>query len=454
MRRGALKLLICLTLMLTLSGCLFKTADELYALPELPEDYQQLQIKLDEVMAALDAEFAAPLSGSNTATVQLQDLDGDGESESTIAFFRVNSSEQPLCICVFWQLPDGAYTEAYTIRGEGTAIDSINYVDIDGDGTKEILVSWQISARVHTLTAYQLGVEDVVELVHTAYNESFTVFDLDRDNQQELLVLQTDDTGESVDRVEYYNYENGQMVLSATAPMSRGADSIASGGVRTGYLRENIPALYVSVMCGDATVTDIYAMRDGVFTNISLNPDSGVSGETMRYYTDVAPQDINSDGILELPKPVAVAEYQAVQNAAANFWLIYWRQFDVDGNVYTVQINYHNLIDGWYLNIPESWVGQITISRDDSQSARGERAVVFSLWNGDPDTAPKEFLRIFRLTGSNRDERADLGNRFTIQEENDVIYAAEFTDIGWNSGLNKDNLLDYFSIIRKEWSYQ
>ena len=454
MKRGVWTLLMCLGLMLTLSGCLFKTADELYALPELPEDYQQLQSKLDEVMAELDAEYAAPLSGANTATVQLQDLDGDGESESTVAFFRVNSNEQPLCICVFRQLPDGTYTEAYTLRGEGTAIDSISYLDIDGDGVKEVLVSWQISARVHTLTVYQLGVEDAVELVHTAYNESFSIFDLDRDNQQELLVLQTDDTGEGVDRVEYYNYENGQMVLSATAPMSRGADSVAPNGVRTGYLRDNIPALYVSVLCGDATVTDIYAMRDGVFTNISLNPDSGVSGETMRYYTDVSPQDINSDGVLELPKPAAVTEYQAIQNAVPNFWLIYWRQFDVDGNVYTVQINYHNLVDGWYLNIPERWVGQITISRDDSQSARGERAVIFSWWNGNPDTPPREFLRIFRLTGSSRGQRAGLGNRFTLQEEADVIFAAQFTDIGWNCGLNEDNLQDYFSVIRKEWSYQ
>lgn len=454
MKRVALQLIACLGMLLALSGCFFKTVDDLYALPELPEDYKQLQVKLDEVMNELDAEYAAPLSGYNTATVQLQDLDGDGESESTIAFFRVNSNEQPLCICIFRQRADGIYEVDYTLRGDGTAIDSIYYVDVDGDGMKEILVSWQISARVHTLTAYQLGVEDAIELVHTAYNESFTVFDLDRDNQQELLVLQTDDTGESTDRVEYYNFENGQMVLAATAPMSRGADAIASGGVRTGYLRDNIPALYVSVLCGDATVTDIYAMRDGVFTNISLNPDSGVSGETMRYYTDVAAQDINSDGILELPRPVSVAEYQPTQNAVSNFWLIYWRQFDVDGNVYTVQINYHNLIDGWYLNIPENWVGQITISRDDSQSARGERAVVFSLWDGDQNTPPQEFLRIFRLAGSTRSERAELGDRFILEEEDSVIYAAQFTDIGWNSGLNENNLLDYFSIIRKEWSYQ
>ena len=39
-------------------------------------------------------------------------------------------------------------------------------------------------------------------------------------------------------------------------------------------------------------------------------------------------------------------------------------------------------------------------------------------------------------------------------EDDNIIYVGEFTDIGWNSGLNQDNLRDYFAIIRKEWSNQ
>lgn len=453
MKKTALQLIMCLGMLFMLSGCFFKTADELYALPELPENYQQLQIKLDEVMEELDAEYAAPLTGSNTATVQLQDLDGDGEAESTVAFFRVNSAEGPLRIFIFRQRGDGTYSVAYTLQGDGNAIESISYVDLDGDGRKEILVSWQISTRVHTLTAYQLGLTDAIELIHLAYSDSYTLFDLDRDNQQELLVLQLDDTGENTDRVEYYNLVSGQMILAATAPMSRGVDSIATSGVRTGYLKDNIPALYVDVVCGEAAVTDIFALRNDVFTNITLNTESGVSGETMRYYTDVSVQDINRDGIIELPRPVAVTEYQSSQ-FQSNFWLIYWRQFDIDGNAYTVQINYHNLIDGWYLNIPENWAGQITLSRDDSRSSWGERTLVFSRWSGDAGEEPQVFLKIHRLTGSNRVTRSRLNNRFVLAQEDDVIYAAEFIDIGWNSGLNEENLGDYFSLIRKEWSNQ
>jgi len=449
MKKRILQLILCFGLILTLSGCMFKMVDELYALPELPDTYQQLQVKLDEVMKELDAEYAAPLSGSHTATVQLHDLNGDGVSESTVAFFRVNSTEDPLRIMIFRQRTDGAYEVEYTLSGDGTAIDSISYVDLDGDGVKDILVSWQISAQVHTLTAYQLSANDAIELAHMAYNDSFTVFDLDRDNQQELLVVQLDESSEDADRVEFYDLESGQMVLAATAPMSRGADTVPSGGMHTGFLQGNIPALYVDVTCGEATVTDIFAMRDGAFTNITLNPNSGVSTETMRYYSDVKTQDINQDGIIEIPKPT---QTEFTNGQVSTFWLINWRQFDINGNAYTVQINYHNLTDGWYLNIPGHWAGLVTLSRDDSRSSWGERAVVFALWSGVEDLPPTEFLRIYRLSGTNRSSRARLNDRFILAEEDSIIYAAQFTDIGWNSGLTQENLIDYFRIIRNEWS--
>ena len=442
---------LCAGMALVLSGCMFKTAEQLYQLPELPDTYQQLQTKLDEVKAALGAEYAAPLSGSNTANVQLQDLDGDGVSESTVACFRVDASEEPLRILIFRQKSDGTYEVKYELSGDGTAIDSISYVDLDGDGGKEIVVSWQISSKVHTLTAYTLGISDAIVLSHLSYNEAFRIYDLDRDGQLELMVLQRDDTGENVDRVEYYDMDDGQMVLAASAPMSQGIDSVSS--ITLSSLRDNVPALYVTVLSGEVTLTDVYAVRDGAFTNVTLNAETGKSSETMRVYSDVAAQDINGDGILELPRAVQLPE-SGSSHSSSGYWLIYWRQFDLEGNAYTVQVNYHDLSNGWYLNVPESWVGQITVSRDDTRSIWGERAVIFSLWDGSEDSTPQPFLRIYRLSGSNRATRAKLGNRFVLLEEDSIIYAAELIETGWNCGLSSENLIEYFSLIRTEWSNQ
>ena len=71
-------------LCLLLSGCFVKTVDELYTLPRHSDEYDNLQMAIDEVMAADGCSYSAPVSGSNQQSVQLADLDGDGEEEAIV----------------------------------------------------------------------------------------------------------------------------------------------------------------------------------------------------------------------------------------------------------------------------------------------------------------------------------------------------------------------------------
>lgn len=45
-------------------GLLFCLGEELYSLPQLPQEYVELQNIIDEVLAS-GAEYAAPMAGSN-----------------------------------------------------------------------------------------------------------------------------------------------------------------------------------------------------------------------------------------------------------------------------------------------------------------------------------------------------------------------------------------------------
>ena len=93
--------LLAFLLALTLTGCFFRGADELYTVPRPSKDYEALQVRLSEFIAK-GGEYAAPLSGELIQSVQLQDLDGDGIQEA-IAFFRFPNEEKPMKICVFHQ---------------------------------------------------------------------------------------------------------------------------------------------------------------------------------------------------------------------------------------------------------------------------------------------------------------------------------------------------------------
>ena len=77
---------------LLLTGCMLSySVEELYVLPKLPEEYQTLSEQIAAILAG-GAEYAAPTAGNNLQSVQLVDLDGDGEEEA-VAFFRCSSEE-------------------------------------------------------------------------------------------------------------------------------------------------------------------------------------------------------------------------------------------------------------------------------------------------------------------------------------------------------------------------
>ena len=80
MKRRLLLALLLAVGTLLLSGCVFKTVDELYTLPRQTDEYYNLQAELDELLAG-GAQYSAPETGDNQQAVQMIDLPGDGVHE-------------------------------------------------------------------------------------------------------------------------------------------------------------------------------------------------------------------------------------------------------------------------------------------------------------------------------------------------------------------------------------
>ena len=111
---------LTLLLALVLSGCFVKTVDELYTLPKHSDEYNNLQQAIDQLMAQ-GAAYSAPVSGANQQSVQLADLDGDGEDEAIV--FLKTGGEKPLGAYIF-DLVDGNYENIAVIEGSGSAFAS------------------------------------------------------------------------------------------------------------------------------------------------------------------------------------------------------------------------------------------------------------------------------------------------------------------------------------------
>ena len=415
---------------------------ELYSLPKLPAKYTELNNQINKILED-GAEYAAPVSGTNIQPVQLWDLDGDGREEA-LAFFRNAADEKPLKICIFTATGD-TYELTATIESSGTAIYSISYNDLDGDGRTELVVGWRVGTELQALTVYALRPDGPTELLRTDYVK-YGIVDLDENQMEDLVVLRSLPDGEGC--AEYYVWQDGGLVSRSMARVSMTMAELSQQGRLTqGTLRGGEPALFVTGVVESAqTVTDILAMRNGELTNIVLSAATGVSTE-VAMFRSLYPMDINGDGLTEVPKP---AYLPAWDNSEDLYQRIDWNNYDINGKAQTVMSTYHDMEDGWYFQLPEEWFDQILVSRSVSAD---EAAVTFYI-RGGHGQSPVPFLRITAITGTSRESKAVRGGRFVLVRKAETIYSAELLEANdsWSYGMTEDEVRAAFSLIATEWA--
>ena len=435
------KIVFMAALVLVLTGCFTKSAEELYRLPQLSDEYVQLQSLLNEVLAATTenpARYSAPTAGSYRQPVQFEDIDGDGEKEA-VAFFAIPGDDMPLKVYLY-ERNAGEFYEAAVIEGSGTDIRSIEYTDMDGDGRNEILVGWQIASGVSMLTGYSVNDYQVAQLFSCDYS-NYALCDMSKSEGSDILVVGTAAADTQISATLYSLMENSE-VVSSSAKLSAGIGTAAV--IKTGGLADGKEGAFIESTINETSiVTDVLAYRADGLVNTSIRAASGVSQGTARTYS-IYSSDIDNDGIIEIPSPVQLAS----QSDTVNYWLIEWYSFDSTGYKTLKTTTYHNFSDSWYLVLPENWSGRIAARRESAVS--GERTLVFSMVKANGEIT--DFLAIHTLSGTNRENRAELPGRKIIAQRNNVIYAQEIlvNTSTFPLTINEDTVTEGFHIIYSE----
>ena len=425
-----------------LSGCMMtSSAEDLYVLPKLPEEYQSLSARIEVILSG-GAEYAAPTAGTNLQSVQLVDLDGDGEQEA-LAFFRNSSSEKPLKIYIFRSKND-AYEEMAIIEGSGTAINSIRYVDMDGDGCREIIVSWRVGADVQAMAVY--AIEDLSSPLMSSAYARYDVLDLDGDQVMELVVLRSDGTDSGGSVADYYDWSGQTLVQRSAAKLSMTVAELQN--MQEGFLHDGKKAVFVTGVEADArAVTDVLVYKDPELVNIVLSDSTGASTEIYRNLS-LTPADINNDGVTEVPMP---AELLSDEEKNESYWKIYWRSYSSDGTAKTEALTYHNLTDNWYLLLPEEWDGHFAV-RQNNVSAT-ERATTFYSLKG--RQLGDELLTIYTLTGAHRETLAGSDGRMILRRRQpSTVYAVKYHEAfnTWRYTVDTRELYSRFQTIVIQWN--
>ena len=423
--------LVLLVMAMLLGGCAMKTVDELYAPPKRSPEYQDLQNAIDQAMTDLD--YCAPLSGENQQTVQMADLDGDGAAEYLL--FAKGGQEKNLQILIFTRTEEGCRLRE-TLQCPGSGFELVEYVDIDGQPGMELVVGRRVSDQVvRSLSVYSFAEGTATQLMTANYHK-FVTCDLDMNGLSELLVITPGTSDEDHAAAMLFSYQAGEMVRSREASLSESAENIKR--IMTGNLYGGIPAVYVASSVEEsAIITDIFALKNGHFTNVSFSNESGTSIQTMRNYYVYA-DDIDNDGILELPSLMDL-----VRSVDTQHHLIRWYAMDIGGREVDKMFTFHNFAGGWYLQLDEAWAPRVAMVQDGN-------AYIFSLWNEAFEETEK-IMTVYILSGSDREKAAAEDGRFVLYRGAEVIYAAQLEDVAQNWGITQESVADSFRMIYQDW---
>lgn len=435
MVRTVRRITVLLLMALLLSGCDMRTVDQMYAVPRRSAEYQDLQFAIDQVMAG--HEYCAPLSGENRQTVQMADLNGDGSDEYLL--FAKGNSDDPLKIFIFSR-EEEEFTLWQTLESRGSGFELVEYADIDGRPGNELVVGRQVSDQIlRYLTVYSFASGEAEQLMAANYSK-FVTADLNQDGLTDLMAIAPGESEEENAVATLYRYLDGTMKRSREARLSEQSENIKR--IMVSQLYGGIPAVYVaSSVAENAIITDVFAVKDGEFKNISLSNESGTSIQTLRNHYVYA-DDIDSDGTLELP---CLIDMLPVQNNSriSTLHLIRWYAMTADGEEVDKMYTFHNFDSGWYLTLDEVWASRISVTE-------GSGVCTFYVWDEAFEKAEK-LLTVYGLTGSDREADAEREERFALYKTDGVTYAAKLEVAALSYGLTDENLMGSFHLIQMDW---
>jgi len=429
------RILVVFLFIILLSGCSMMTVDKLYQLPKRSETYNNLQTAINNAMA--DLSYCAPLSGENQQTVQIADLNGDGENEYLL--FAKGTQEKPLKILVF-QNVGGVFSMINAVEANGTAYDVVEYVNMDARPGVELIVGRQLNEQMLRSATVYTFIDGVLQQLVSVNYRKFLTTDLNNDHNSELFVLRPGASETDVGVAALYAIDEGNMRLFNEVPMSQAANKLKR--IITGKLDGGKTAVFAASAIGDsALITDIYTVLDDKLVNVSFSNDSGTSIRTMRDFYVFA-DDVDADGVVELPSLIPMEPLPGTMSEDVHH-LIRWYSVTPEGAEVDKMYTYHNFVGGWYMQLHSSWAQRLVVLHQGIQTD-------LYLWNED-FTSTQKLMTVYAFSGENREENGLSDGRIILHKSESVVYAALLGEMAAQYGFSPENAVYSFRLILKDW---
>ncbi len=361
-----------------------KPSGELYEIQQALETYVGAQIKL-----------VYPSAGQYRSAIITRDIDGD-EKYEVFSFYSTETDDKTTVMHInYIRWTESGWKSVSDIEVNGSGVESLEFATMDYSGVPKIIVNWtRFSATNKLVSVYDINTGELREVTSADYSVcAVTDFNSDGINEVAAIYL---DSESKVSTAKLLSLTDEGFQQKGTCYLDGDATSYYEP--RFSKFADGTPALFIDAVKPTGMITEILCLRNGVFAN-AFSSGEQIDFENTKTHraSSVRSDDYDGDGSVDIPLAEKLPSEEGTLESDT-VYMTAWSSFD--GHVFnTIAHTVINFTDGYYIEVPDKWLGVFTVIR---KLDTRQRLIV--RWNSDTATVGEEVLRIQAVNLKNWNE--------------------------------------------------
>jgi hypothetical protein len=272
--------------------------------PRVEGENLAIQLAFEEKVGT-DYILKQPISGNHRSAYNFIDLTGNKQNE--VVVFYSKADNLGIVRMNVLNNVDGKWVSIADFQSVYNDIQEVDFADLNGDGNKEIIVGWTVFQDSYSklLSIYEVYDNNSSVKIYPVYSDYYSMFkvaDFDANAKDDVLTLKYAVAGNSTE----YNgavlsYSNNTMTERKTFSLDKSVNSVAA--INIDYFNDGLTRIFIDGYKADGgMLTDcfLWDTTDDTLERAYVGGNS-IASLTSRT-SSVVCKDINSDGLIELPR--------------------------------------------------------------------------------------------------------------------------------------------------------
>ena len=459
-------MLLAVVILMTTTGCSTstKSPEKLLTKPNYDEEKALLNSGISKVLYQ-NVNLIFPENLKESGKINYVDLDEDGKNE-IVAFQKkekINSDSKVGFLILREDKESYSFLEDGVVLEKGDKIEFGGFYDLDGDGSKEIIMQYKDQNDVSRLKVYSFKDNKVSEIyrLDDIFTEGNVIFksssnlnntsdssSIGEIDSKKIKISYIDDDNNIDMIVLGYNSSNRKLKVSLVQFTSENAvvkdvktiddiNGISEAYITIGNISKNEKGILLDLPIGkDGVVgTEVIYIKDGKFVNVASCKDEQMK---KAYYVPVG--DINKDNIIDIPS-ISANSSSFIDKSYAYITYYQWSGSSDNNFMHIKGQSYYNYQYNFKFDIPKLMYNSLYTE----QKYEGEKIQIeFKATNIRTGTLETAFTVVVKPKNGSIDDKQSLGNT------KDAVRILDNEDYSYDLIINSKRILKDYSVKEDE----